>query len=145
MENIRLFGTIEYFLLIFLSLTDIKIKSLLKITIITLFFVILLVKMTYNYVDVDILGLTKDGYKYLDFGLKYSELSYPDFIRSIFSQSFYADDLGYFSIVYFFYQIYPDKFFVVYGIILLNFAFLYISSSYFYKLCKQLCQELKYW
>ncbi len=139
MENIRLFGTIEYFLLIFLSLTDIKIKSLLKITIITLFFVILLVKMTYNYVDVDILGLTKDGYKYLDFGLKYSELSYPDFIRSIFSQSFYADDLGYFSIVYFFYQIYPDKFFVVYGIILLNFAFLYISSSYFYKLCKQLC------
>ena len=33
MENIRLFGIIEYFLLIFLSLTDIKIKSLLKITV----------------------------------------------------------------------------------------------------------------
>lgn len=37
MENIRLFGTIEYFLLIFLSLTDINIKSLLKITVLTLF------------------------------------------------------------------------------------------------------------
>lgn len=139
MENIRLFGTIEYFLLIFLSLTDIKIKSLLKITIITLFFVVLLVKMTYNYVDVDILGLTKDGYKYLDKGLKYSDLSYFDFVRSLYSQYFYADDLGYFSIVYLFYQIYPDKDFVVYGIIVLNFILLYVSSGYFYKLSKQLC------
>lgn len=141
MENIRFFGTIEYFLLIFLSLTDIKIKSLLRISMLVMFAMILLIKMNYNYVDVDILGLTKDGYKYLNYGLRYSERPYHDFVRAILSQSFNVDDLGYFSIIYFFFQIYPDKDFIVYGAILLNFLFLYVSSSCFYQLCKQLCKD----
>ena len=139
MENIRLFGIIEYFLLIFLSLTDIKIKSLLKITILIMFSIVLLIKMTYYYVDVDILGLTRDGYKYLNFGMRFSEKPFPDYVHAIYLQNFNVDDLGYFSLLYFFYQIYPDQDFVVYGIVLLNFVCLYISSSYFYKFCKQLC------
>ena len=105
MENIRLFGTIEYFLLIFLSLTDIKIKSLLKITVLTLFSVIVLIKITYNYVDVDIFGLSKDAYTYFRFGMKYCDRSYPDFVNAIYNQSFHVDDLGYFSLFYIFYKI----------------------------------------
>lgn len=139
MENIRLFGTIEYFLLIFLSLTDIKIKSLLKITVLTLFSVIVLIKITYNYVDVDIFGLSKDAYTYFRFGMKYCDRSYPDFVNAIYNQSFHVDDLGYFSLFYIFYNIYPDNNFIVYSIVLLNLVFLYVSSFYFYKLSKQLC------
>lgn len=136
MENIRFFGTIEYFLLIFLSLTDIKIKQLLKILISILLIVILLVKMTYDYVDIDILGLTRDGYNYLKYGIKFSDKSYLDFIHSIYNQYFFLDDIGYFTLVYVFNRLYPDVNFVVYGIVILNLIFLYFSSVYFYKLSK---------
>lgn len=138
MENIRLFGTIEYFLIIFLSLTDIKIKSLLKVAVVILFFVILLVKMTYSYVDVDFLGLTKDGYNYFKYGMNFSDKSYFDFVQAIYNQYFNLDDLGYFTLIYIFKHIYPDADFVVYGIVVFNLACLYLSSYYFYKLSKLL-------
>ena len=134
MEIIRFICIVEYFLLIFVSLTQIKIRQLLLLHIGVFIILILWIKLIYNSYELDVFGYSKDSYKYLSNVVKYSEGSYGSFIKSLLSQRFFLDDIGYFTITFLFYRIYPDVIFVEYAMIGLNLILLYFSCLMLYRL-----------
>lgn len=138
MEFIRAIGIVEYFFFIFLSLTSLKYKSLLKVLVLSIGLLVLLIKLTYFQADVDIFGLAKDSYNYLNFGVKYGDGSFGVLVRELVNGRYFVDDMGYFAVTYLFWQIYPDVDFVVYGMIAFNLLCLYISGTNLYKLSRML-------
>ncbi len=61
-------------------------------------------------------------------------MDFSSFVDRLIDDNLFRDDLGFFTVTYFFAKIYPSKYLVIYGVIALNGICLYVSMKFLYKL-----------
>lgn len=136
LEQARIIVTAYYILAILLCFYRISPRNLLIFNAIMALVCVLNVKMVYEVSHTNIFGGAVDANKYFNETIKFAHLSYSEFQERLFSNGFDIHDMGNFTLQYIMYNIYPNQRFLVYGVVVVNVIFLYISSVFLFKLCR---------
>lgn len=135
METDRLLVVGYYMLMLGLAFTRNNIKTIAFVNSVLFLIVVVTIKMTYAESGLDIFGNAHDSYGYLNAVMKYGDLSYSDYWEHVLrARRLSTADLGYFTIVYLCYHIYPDFNAVVLLLLIINVICIYISTIYMYKI-----------
>ncbi len=127
-----------YFMMIMLCYVKGRYKTLFAINAVLFFIIVVLIKASFKSAGVGEFSLpaeSGDGYTYFDRPLRYYGHPVGDLISYLTdTAAFRFDDLGYFMIVFYIQQIYPNDQVAIYSMLLLNSVLIYYSGVYLYKL-----------
>ncbi len=133
-----------FYSVVFLGCTFTNIKANNLFLANALFFLVIVVwlKISYSVSGLDVFANSKDSYIYFNFTYQNGDLPIADFFKKL-TQTTSADrsDYGFYSVIYFLYNIYPDKNFIIYGVIVIDTLFLWLSSMYLYRLAMLLSKS----
>lgn len=129
------FAGVFYSVMIVLSFNGMSRRNLILINTILFLLVVYAIRYMYAEFDAGVYGPSDDPYKYMNAIKLNGHLSYGVFLKKVLDTGLVGvDDMGYYSIMYFVYRIYPDESFLVNGLILLNTVLLVVSCNYVYRL-----------
>ncbi|MBR3101750.1 MAG: hypothetical protein IKH19_08360 [Muribaculaceae bacterium] len=136
MVQCRIFLSFSYIFMIMMSFTTVKARNLFLFNAVMFLLLVLYMKMTYYTEGVKEYGAAKDSYRYLSQTVQYGHLPLKKFLIQLRHLDYTRSDYGYFFLTYLVYNIYPDKMFVVYGMIFVNTLCVFASSFGLYRLQK---------
>ena len=134
MELCRIILFVHAASMIMLAFIIKNVKYLLIANVLVYLIVVLFIKHIYSHELLDYFGNAIDSYSYLNYSIKYGDEPLSFFLKKLEALGYYRDDWGYFLLLRFFYQIYPEVNFVIYSAVIVNTIAIYISSVFIYKL-----------
>lgn len=141
MEFVRTIFIGYSFVVVFYDSTRIKMRTLLAMHCIVVFGISVIIRFAYNINGLEIFGPSYDSYAYLHLAERFSIYDWRSYVDVLTRLGYNQDDLGYFSLTYFFARIYNSEAFIAYGLLVVNAILLYFSSYYLYRLAKLLNLE----
>lgn len=135
MELARIFFLLDYVLMVSLAFTRIKSGNLFVLNSFFVLVTVILVKLFYLNSGVDVFGGARDPYVALEYTFTKGTRSLGEFLDADgLINRFNRADFAFYGIFYTLYNIYPDKLFIVYGLVVINCIAVLISSFMLYRL-----------
>jgi len=134
----RLLLTFYFFSMIGLSMTAIKAKHLFYLNALCFLLVSLWMKYSYQISGLGYFGRGMDSYAVLGHTIRHADLSLFKFLKFMHREGYDAGDYGFFTIYYSLYHIYPDRMFLVYGMMVINVLCVFVSSHMIYNIQRRL-------
>lgn len=134
MEIGRFVINIYFVGMLLMTKTSIRPQKLFIFNALAVTLIVLFMKYMFILEDVGDFSVAIDSYTYLEKTLNYANLDFSSFVDRLIDDNLFRDDLGFFTVTYFFAKIYPSKYLVIYGVIALNGICLYVSMKFLYKL-----------
>jgi len=139
MEISRFIVSVVYIFMIVLCFSEIKTTNLIYMNTFIFLLTVCLIKFYYNSAGLGEFGYAYDSYGIQNFVFTYGDRPLYKFLLTIRSHTRATrNDYAIFIINYFFYNIYPDRTFVVYAIVVFNTICIHFLAAMIYRLQMQL-------